>query len=71
MAFTSSTSEVAAQFSVNRQTLARLRAADVLRPGVHFVCAGTGMKRPNLRWDAEKVSQALQRRSRQLAAPRA
>lgn len=70
MAFTATTAEVASHFRVARNTLGRLRAADVLRPGVHFVATGVGIKRPNLRWDLPAVEAALQRRGRQLKQPK-
>lgn len=71
MAFTLTTGEVQSALRVTKNTLTRLRAADVLRPGVHFTAAGVGLRRPNLRWDLDAVEETLARRGKGIARPKA
>lgn len=70
MAFTFTTGEVQDALRVTKNTLIRLRAADILRPGIHFTAAGVGLKRPNLRWDLSAVELTLAKRGKQIARPR-
>lgn len=71
MAFSATTGEVEDALRVSKNTLTRLRAAEVLRPGVHFTAAGVGLKRPNLRWDLLAVEETLAKRGRQIPRPKA
>jgi len=71
MAFTLTTGEVQTALRVTKNTLTRLRAADVLRPGVHFTAAGVGLRRPNLRWDLEAVEETLAKRGKGIPRPKA
>jgi hypothetical protein len=70
MSFTATTGEVRDSLRVSKNTLARMRTAEILRPGVHFIAAGIGLSRPNLRWDIAAVEATLQRRGKQLTAPK-
>jgi len=70
MAFTYTTAEVAESLRVARNTLGRMRAADILRPGVHFVAVGESLRRPTLRWDLEAVEDTMSRRSKQIRRPK-
>lgn len=60
-----------AALRVTKNTLTRLRAADVLSPGVHFTAAGVGLRRPNLRWDLAAVEETLAKRGKGIARPKA
>ncbi len=71
MAFSLTTGEVQAALRVTKNTLTRLRAADVLRAGVHFTAAGVGLRRPNLRWDLERVEETLAKRGKGIPRPKA
>ncbi|MCT0229363.1 hypothetical protein KQ306_00605 [Synechococcus sp. CS-1324] len=70
MAFPFTTGEVQAALRITKNTLTRLRAADILRPGVHFTAHGVGLVRPNLRWDLDAVEATLARRGKQIARPK-
>ena len=70
MAFTLTTGEVQAALRVTKNTLTRLRAADILRPGVHFTAAGVGLRRPNLRWDLDAVEETLAKRGKGIPRPK-
>ncbi len=70
MAFSFTTGEVQVALRVTKNTLTRLRAADVLRPGVHFTAHGVGLVRPNLRWDLDAVEITLAKRGKQIARPK-
>ncbi|MCT0207738.1 hypothetical protein [Synechococcus sp. CS-1332] len=71
MTFSFTTGEVQAALRVTRNTLTRLRAADILRPGVHFTAHGLGLRKPNLRWDLPAVETTLAKRSKQIPRPKA
>jgi len=62
--------EVQDSLRISKNTLTRLRSAEILRPGVHFTAHGLGLKRPALRWDLPAVEETLARRGKQLARPR-
>ena len=70
MTFSFTTCEVQAALRVTKNTLTRLRAAEVLRPGVHFTAHGVGLVRPNLRWDLNAVELTLAKRGKQIARPK-
>lgn len=70
MNFSLTTGEMQDALRVTKNTLQRLRAADVLRAGVHFTAAGVGLKRPNLRWNLEAVEATLAKRGRQIQRPK-
>lgn len=70
MAFSATTGEVEDALRVSKNTLTRLRAAEVLRPGVHFTAAGVGLKRPKLRWDLPAVEETLGKRGKQIPRPK-
>ena len=70
MAFTLTTGEVQAALRVTKNTLSRLRAADVLRSGVHFTAHGVGLVKPNLRWDLDAVEATLAKRGKQIPRPK-
>ncbi len=71
MSFTATTGEVESALRVSKNTLTRLRTAEVLRPGVHFTAHGVGLRRPALRWDLPAVEATLTKRGRQIATPKA
>ncbi|MCP9786792.1 hypothetical protein [Cyanobium sp. N5-Cardenillas] len=70
MIFTATTGDVRDSLRVSKNTLARMRADGIFRPGVHFVALGTGSLRASLRWDLAAVEATLQKRSRQMGAPK-
>ena len=70
MPFSLTTGEVQDALRVTKNTLTRLRAADVLRPGVHFTAHGVGLVRPNLRWNLDAVEATLAKRGKQIARPK-
>lgn len=70
MSFSLTTGEVQAALRVAKNTLTRLRAADVLRPGIHFTAHGVGLMKPNLRWDLDAVEATLAKRGKQIARPK-
>jgi hypothetical protein len=70
MAFSFTTGEVQAALRVTKNTLTRLRAADVLRSGVHFTAHGVGLRRPALRWDLPAVEETLAKRGKQIPRPK-
>jgi hypothetical protein len=71
MAFSFTTGEVQDALRVTKNTLTRLRSAEILRPGVHFIAAGVGLTKPNLRWDLGAVEATLTKRGRQIVKPKA
>lgn len=71
MAFSSTTGEVMDALRVTRNTLTRFRAADILRPGIHYTAAGVGLQKPNLRWDLDAMQETIARRGKGIARPRA
>ena len=70
MAFSFTTGEVQAALRVTKNTLTRLRAAEVLRPGVHFTAHGVGLRRPNLRWNLPAVEETLAKRGKGISRPK-
>jgi hypothetical protein len=70
MIFTATTGEVQEFLRVSKNTLARMRTAEILRPGVHFIAAGYGLSRPNLRWNIDAVQETLQKRGKQIRKPK-
>lgn len=66
--FTATTREVVEHLQIGESTLRRMRAAGVLRPGIHFCAAGVGTVKPILRWDIPAIDQALASRSKRLIA---
>jgi len=70
IAFFFTTGEVQAALRLTKNTLTRLRAAEVLRPGVHFTAHGVGLLRPALRWDLPAVEGTLAKRGKQIPRPK-
>ncbi len=70
MAFAATTGDVQDSLRVSKNTLSRMRADGIFRPGVHFITAGTGLVRPSLRWDLAAVEATLQKRCKQLVSPK-
>lgn len=64
--FSLTTAEACALLRLSDKTLRRLRAAQVLRPGIHFLTVGAGTIRPDLRWDPVALEEALALRSRKV-----
>ena len=65
MIFTATTGDVRDTLRVSKNTLARMRADGIFRPGVHFVALGTGSLRASLRWNLAAVEA-----TRQMGAPK-
>ncbi len=70
MIFTATTGDVRDTLRVSKNTLSRMRADGIFRPGVHFVALGTGSLRASLRWNLAAVEATLQKRSKQMGAPK-
>lgn len=66
MKFSLTTKEAAALLRTSEVTLRRLRKSGVLRPGIHYVGTGTGVRAPNLLWCASAIEEALAKRSRRV-----
>lgn len=71
MFFTITTDEVAVSLCVGRNTITRLRAADILRPGVHFIPCGPGSQKHRLRWNLDAVIDTMTWRGKQIPRPKA
>ncbi|WP_156796711.1 hypothetical protein [Cyanobium sp. PCC 7001] len=65
MSFSLTTNEVVDSLRVGKNTITRLRQADVLRHGVHYVNVGVGAQRPTFRWDLDAVQATLIKRGKQ------
>lgn len=62
--FTHGTPEACAALGLSPKTLSRLRAAGVLKVGVHLRPAGVGTSRPRWRYDIAACDEALSRARR-------
>jgi hypothetical protein len=62
--FTHTTPAACAALGVSAKTLARLRAAGVLKVGIHCRPGGVGTTRPRWRWDLVAVDETLSKAAR-------
>ena len=70
MKYTASTRYMLDALGVSYNTLSRLRAQGVLRPGEHYVSVAASTKgRATYRWDPNAVEATLARRSKSLPLP--
>lgn len=70
MAFTAKSGEVESLLRLSKNTLARMRSAEIFQPGKHYIAAGPGLARPQLRWDVEAVQETMRKRSKQITPPK-
>lgn len=66
--FCLTTKELCETWHYSEQTLRRLRANQVFKPGIHFVIKGYGSVRPRLLWDPIAVQTTRERRKPNKAA---